>query len=486
MNTGSWSPGQFRQIVARVVVEGVLELQSPAHFGAGDSGELTDMPLLVDGFDRKRPLLTGSSIAGALRSYLRTREVGYRKPTPRRSAGCMLFGGLKADEDGEQSPLIVDDALGKATGIDIREGVKIDPQSRTAAERKLYSAEVWRAGTVFPLRFELVIRERDNSDALKQALALALSGLADGEVTLGARKRRGYGRIKVDQWRAKTYDLTQPAGLADWILRGGDPLDGAQPQPDIYRALGVTPSDEDAREFFDITARFSLNGSLLIRAGMGRDDQGPDAVHLHARQRDGTLAPVLSGTSLGGALRARARKIANTLSRGATARDLVEGVFGTELGEGKQPEASRLDLRESVLQNAETGLVQNRVSIDRFTGGALEGALFNEQPAFGDNDTTVTVRMRLQDAKDYEIGVLLLLLKDLWTEDLPLGGEASIGRGRLRGLDADLVHRKDGRETRWGILAGKGGLEVSGADRGVLERCVGVLKAYLQGERDEA
>ncbi len=36
------------------------------------------------------------------------------------------------------------------------------------------------------------------------------------------------------------------------------------------------------------------------------------------------------------------------------------------------------------------------------------------------------------------MGLLLLVLKDLWTEDLPLGGESSVGRGRLRGQKATL------------------------------------------------
>ena len=38
------------------------------------------------------------------------------------------------------------------------------------------------------------------------------------------------------------------------------------------------------------------------------------------------------------------------------------------------------------------------------------------------------------------IGLLLLLLKDLWTADLPLGGESSVGRGRLRGKHAVLTY----------------------------------------------
>jgi hypothetical protein len=32
----------------------------------------------------------------------------------------------------------------------------------------------------------------------------------------------------------------------------------------------------------------------------------------------------------------------------------------------------------------------------------------------------------------------LLLLRDLWTEDLPIGGTSSVGRGRLKGRVATL------------------------------------------------
>jgi len=51
---------------------------------------------------------------------------------------------------------------------------------------------MWEAGTTFPLRFELIVRQRDDAFALKQALATALAGFNDGSITIGARKRRGY------------------------------------------------------------------------------------------------------------------------------------------------------------------------------------------------------------------------------------------------------------------------------------------------------
>jgi len=44
-------------------------------------------------------------------------------------------------------------------------------------------------------------------------------------------------------------------------------------------------------------------------------------------------------------------------------------------------------------------------------------------------------------------GLLLLLLRDLWTGDLPLGGESSVGRGRLKGRSATLAY--DGKTWRF-------------------------------------
>jgi len=496
MASAFWSGDQSRRIKARVVVEGELVLQTPAHFGNGDGDYLTDMPLLLDPLDGRTPLLTGASIAGALRSNLRARQKGHNYPLPkaentaavkqeRESAAVKLFGGFKGDDDGEQSPLIIDDAFGRNYGIELRDGVRISPESRTAANDAKFDLQLWEAGTAFDLRFELVICEQQTAtetttheQELKQALATALNGLTDGEVTLGARKRCGYGRVNVTQWRVREYDLTKVKDLSDWIEHGNEPLPDQFAVTNLQTKLGELQTFADARSSFKINATFSLDGSLLIRSGSGQDDTGPDTVHLHARQVDGTRQAVLSGTSLAGALRARALKIANTLGK-AKATALIERMFG------KTERASKVSVSEQILQGATTNLVQNRVSIDRFTGGARDTALFNEQPAFGDDETLSTVDIRLINPEKCEIGLLLLLLKDLWTGDLPLGGESSVGRGRLKGKSATLTYSNSGAAQDWTIAVVGNGLTVkneNGADaRAALETFVGALNAELKG-----
>ncbi len=471
MAAPQWHGDASRKILKRIVVEGDLLLQTPTHFGNGDSTDLTDMPLLTDALDGKTPLLTGATLAGALRSYLRERERGYGAEEADGLASVLLFGGMKEKEEGAQSPLIIDDAFGENFGVELREGVRIDRASRTAAEGKLYDAQVWQAGTIFPLRFELLICD-GNEDALKRALATALEGLQNGEITFGMRKRRGLGAVEVNEWRVREYDLSNVQDLFAWMELGGEELSG-KANADIWGALGMNAKNpvKDKREYFEIDATFWLDGSLLIRSQGGKDDRGPDMAYLRAKQADGDEMPVLSGTSLAGALRARAEKIVRTLApeKGNAAADWVDGLFGTDMdkvdverkkGNDVKPKASRLRVSEQVIENAVTDLVQNRVSIDRFTGGALETALFNEQPAFGDDKTTLQIKLVAQKPRKGEIGLLLLLLKDLWTGDLALGGESSVGRGRLRGKHATLMQKpNDGKTGEWEIteeiVAGK-------------------------------
>ncbi len=445
-----WHGDHSRRIISRIVVEGDLVLQTPAHFGNGDGDEVTDMPLMLDPLDeaegRVTPLLTGASLAGALRSYLREVESGYGRNAQDAPISNSLFGGWQGDDDGEQSPLIVEDARGMQGAIEFRDGVAINARSRTADDGKKYDLQLWAAGTRFPLRFELVIRNKDHDDEaqLRQALVTALSGLSNGGITLGMRKQRGYGAVTIENWGIRQWNLKEPVELLDWLENGAASITA---QASLETALGAGLT-ADARDSFSLEATFALDGSLLIRSE-GRTDQGPDAVHLKARQADGnSVASVLSGTSLAGVLRARAYKILTTLGDKQKAKTQVDDLFGTDMEElqkrrkqgdkNAQPRASRLKVTEQVITTVQEEFVQNRVSIDRFTGGALETALFNEQPVFGGGNSRLTMTLHLREPKDAEIGLLLQLLKDLWTGDLPVGGESSVGRGRLQGLSATL------------------------------------------------
>jgi CRISPR/Cas system CSM-associated protein Csm3 (group 7 of RAMP superfamily) len=526
-----WAGGNSRRIAKRIIIEGDLVLQTPASFGRGGGDETTDMPLLVDPSDGRTPLLSGATLAGALRAYLRAVESGYRAAPPqgkeefaagRNTLTYALFGAFKGDDNGEQSKLICEDAYSRDFALELRDGVKIDPKSRTAEDKGLFDMQVWKPGTTFPLRFELLIIEpkkikkeekaayakrfQEAEAEVKKAFLAAAGGLDNGAITLGARKHRGFGRVSVAGWRAREYDLHDLDGLQEWLERGASELAGPAvanlADLPVFKELAEVP---DRRAGVEIDAYFELDGSLLIRSA-GYQNPSPDMVHLHSyNPQSAKMEPVLPGTSIAGALRARAGRILRVLypeSEDAQIAAWLGDLFGSYSGEGteheaKQKQASLLTVEEYLVRRPAPALVQNRVAIDRFTGGAKDAALFNEQPAFALPETELRIRLRLEkpalNERDPEkkkaaqktadrhfqaqVGLLLLLIKDLWTGDLPLGGEISVGRGRLRGKSATITYRDGKVEPQtWSFTQEGDSLLIDEATAAALEEYVTVLK----------
>jgi CRISPR/Cas system CSM-associated protein Csm3 (group 7 of RAMP superfamily) len=495
MNAQWLNPRTLRE---RIIVTGVLTLETPTHIGNDAGDGLLDMPIHLDALDGS-PLLPGSTLAGALRNYVRQHNANLANT---------LFGAVTSREDGAgvsrsltlESLLIIDDALGYAPQdqlrVELRDGVAIDPKSRTADDAKKYDMELVAAGAQFPLSFELCLREGENQTALLQAFAVALDGLAQGKIRLGKRKRRGFGRCGVNGWQITRFNMQTPAGMLDWLRY--DPLAAlaqtqvAEPQTliqDIFQGLRVSAAT--VQPFVcTINADFRLDGSLLIRSLPDEIDDA-DILHLRSWRKDNDgykQKPVLSGTSLAGALRARALRIANTVGR--RGEQLIDELFGYRLKENEEERtriqqgdnpltASRLWVEESEVKQP-ARLVQSRVKLDRFTGGSYPGALFSQEAAWGTNETSINVQLNLPAHKrpvrqDAEIGLLLLLLKDLWTGDLPLGGESSVGRGRLCGKQATVTIG-----TREWIFQtdAAGRLSISGGNPAELEQ-------YVQRFREE-
>ncbi len=165
---------------------------------------------------------------------------------------------------------------------------------------------------------------------------------------------------------------------------------------------------------------------LLVRsAGAGPD--APDVAHLRSGGQ-----PILPGTSLAGVMRAQARRIA-TLLRPADHAAVVRDLFGPRFqGVGphtETPHASRLRIGEAPLAGARPHR-QIRIAVDRFTGAAADTALFDEEPVEGGH---ARIRIELRKPKPGELGLVLLVLKDLLEGYVGVGGTTSVGRGEMRG-----------------------------------------------------
>ena len=389
------------------------------------------MSLLQDA--KGNPFIPAASIAGVARSFLARQHLPWEKYRDGLSSEPprlkRLFGG--ADQADTMSALIVADAhTCKSAKTLIRDGVRVCVQSGSAAEKAKFDVEVVERGTEFELRLECVIRKDD--DLEKWFLAL-LHGFQQGDIRLGARTRRGYGRGKIASWEIRDLQMNCPADVMAW-LRGD-----VWSRPKSCLEPVSLPSDQ--RQYFRIEAEFELCTSLLIRSSP-TDPKDPDMVHLHSAGK-----PVVPGTSFAGAFRHRAALIATTIG---WSEDAVSEIFGPvhqqESNETQQDLwASRVWIEEKLAKKVKPQW-QDRVAIDRFTGGSLQNALFSEKPIFPKiclknlekPRPHLRLVLTLEEPEDAEIGLLLLTLRDFWQGHATLGGETSNGRGTLRGFKADL------------------------------------------------
>ena len=454
-------------VVRRLYACGKWKLESVAHFG-GDETDIADMCLLRD--DGDKPFIPAASIAGTARSFLARQSEPwgeYKKGKENREVK-RLFGG--AEKDDAMSALIVADAACVPEQVTtlIRDGVRVDAQSGSAAAGAKFDVEVVERGTEFELNLECIIRHGDDSDALAELFLALLQAFQRGDIRLGARTRRGYGRGKVESWKVRDLQMNNPEDVMAWLRRDIWSCSKAplvlrrlQPEESIFLVLPAHRSEctlsppslqLDQRQYFQIEANFALHTSLLIRSSPAEID-APDMVHLQSVGK-----PVVPGTSFAGAFRHRAALIAETLgwqpwkTIDYEDADPVCEMFGPvheqDCDDGQQKElwASRIWIEEKLVENVESRW-QHRVAIDRFTGGSLQSALFNEKPLYPiqigkQNEekqaSNLRLTLTLEEPDDAEIGLLLLTLRDFWHGHAVLGGETSNGRGTLQGLRATL------------------------------------------------
>jgi CRISPR/Cas system CSM-associated protein Csm3 (group 7 of RAMP superfamily) len=401
------------------------------------------MALLRDADGRFR--IPGSSIAGVCRSHLARAMMGsdYFTGSLQPEVLRRFFGGEY------ESLLTVFDAklVPTANGLAAasrRDGVRLDSKTRTAADKAKFDLDVLPAGTKFSFQFHLRIREIDEQleARLKAALRSMLEALQDGEIRIGARTRKGLGRGRVAKWQISCLDMTKKEHVEAHLKQrwlNGTPCEGL----DGFSAgkLG------DKRRMFRLTAALHIKTSVLIRAsGLGL--RSPDMVHLTEGGR-----PLLSGSAIGGAMRHRVEKIANTTLDPVAAEAAVVRLFGpiheADRGRGAELHSGRVTVEEAMLENGDY-YAQGRVALDRAFQRPIDGALFDEAAYWPkDDERSVNWRFELtadltpyveKDEESRDVRLLALAFKDLVTGDLPVGGETGTGRGVSAAVEASMQH----------------------------------------------
>ncbi len=449
--TNQWQ--NSRKLSSILIFKANLKLTSPALFGSGEREGVSDITVLRDE-ESGYPLLSGSTVAGVIRNYLCELSVD----------SDSLFGGIKTVDETDiarQSYLIIDESLAaEVPEIERRDNVAINHKTRVAEDKHKFDYEVLAKGTIFPISMELLIPQETNSaETIRRNFLECVNGLLKNRIPIGAKTSRGLGTCVFEDWKVFVFNFEKNGILpwlkyntlneSTWEAQNPDKVEKPETIEDFARILGLKEFEPAAvnPNTIELTATFMLKSSLLIRSQdetIADKTKAPETRHLHRKvvSKSGRSdEPIISGTSLAGVLRHRAQKILRTQGKSEKeAEEAINELFGHPgIPDGKtktQAQASRFIVKECIIEqeaNTASEFVQSRVAIDRFTSGAADNKLFTEQALFKAANQSLTVNITIKKAKEKDFNLLLLLLLDLWTGDLPIGSGANIGRGLLRG-----------------------------------------------------
>jgi CRISPR-associated RAMP protein (TIGR02581 family) len=229
----------FDVLTSRLIVTGQLETQTALRIGAGNSTDVTgsDNPVMKD--STGSPIIPGSSLKGALRAYLEAvlQTLKQHQHTEEKLVCNILSSGISDPEESclahlkdELSPntrkirkselderVVTDSCLmcrlfgspwlgarlflrdlpvyeGKNGKVwsghyVFRDGVAIDRDTGTAADKRKYDFEAVPAGTRFDFKMQV-----DSANDMEMAIALlAIRTLEQGQIQLGGARSRGTG-----------------------------------------------------------------------------------------------------------------------------------------------------------------------------------------------------------------------------------------------------------------------------------------------------
>ncbi|MES1244633.1 MAG: CRISPR-associated RAMP protein Csx7 [Acidobacteriota bacterium] len=242
MNAGELRPRSHLRIDRLVLFEYRLTCRTGLHIGTGKSADLTgsDQPVLRD--RSGRPLVPGSSLRGVLRAGIESFSNGLdldavrslEEKIPEDSADSFarrwqdldlvkrLFGAAAETRGGFSygSRLQISDALClDEIPVELRDGVGIDRERRTAAQGIKFDLEVVPAGT----RFQGRVRIKNPADYELGLLAQALWMLDQGLLLLGGKSARGLGWVQVEVSAPRSLDARSLLGGASRSETSGDP-----------------------------------------------------------------------------------------------------------------------------------------------------------------------------------------------------------------------------------------------------------------------
>jgi CRISPR/Cas system CSM-associated protein Csm3 (group 7 of RAMP superfamily) len=393
--------------------------------GSGKEDE-TDGDIVLN--SKNEPYIPGTSLAGIYRSL-------FDETKQKKFFGYIKKAGEKAENDKKQEPAHLQSSIvvydGKCTNykkgdVSKRDSVKLD-EYKVAETGAKFDFQIAETGLEFISYIEL---DKNHTAEMEKAVEnTIIPALNSSKIALGHKTTRGYGKVSAT-CQKKEFDLS--AELDNWL-----DFDMFEDKDwEHAKDIGIAKNDLD---FEIIKIPLIQTGAVSIRryvteAAKKKGDSVPDYEQLTLKDD----SPVIPGTSWAGAFRHRIQSYGIDEQK-------IDNLFGYVNISKKESKKSKIYFSETDLSNLSDGKFKQitRNSIDRFSAGTKEGALFTEKTYYN-GKTTLEIRLD-KDADSIMKKLVYSCVLDLCLGYLAVGGLTAIGHGMFE-LQRDEKITVDGKE----------------------------------------
>lgn len=482
---------KFSGYTHRFLARFVIEAETPLVVSSGEKDVLTDALVATD--VNGLPYIPGTAIAGVVRHMLEDvsnqeadeygrslieKLFGYQETKKQKEARekAQKAKNEKVEDLSKGSEIIFTEAkilnsegkvidgmnldvrtkdplLQNYNKLPIRQHVRINDKGVTDKTGK-FDEQVVFAGTRFCFELEMVAKD-DVIDSFNKVIEQVQSRT----FRIGGGTRSGFGKIKVKDLQTKPLDLTKQEQLKAYLEKS------SSLNSDFWDSKYHEPESNNKYDGW-VKYELKLRPEDFFLFGSGFGDEDVDMTPVKEKKVvwendvNGRLSEdlvLIPAASVKGALAHRVafhyNKTNHVYAENFTTdeerekvvgknNEAVKALFGSE-GEkdadNKMINQQRGNLLFSdVIKDEltdESDKILNHVAIDRFTGGAIDGALFSEKTTYGKGQEfilTILVKesaLKGEKVKDSLEAAMIDICKGL----LPLGGGVNRGNGTFSG-----------------------------------------------------
>lgn len=431
----------------------------PLHIGSafGDKEEV-----LVHPTD-DRPFIQASGLSGVLRQYYA--KLHDEKQTER------LFGTRHFDEDTNSfervSKVRFSDGIfsEKNLSLELRPRVKINPETGTC-DKSIIKGTNTQAGHKFNMEYigagaEFQFSVYLYDETFQEDLEEILAAVCREGVQFGGQKSNGCGFINLKSLKRKIFDMTNQEDRRKWA---DEDILADHEYKEILSDLKAPAKMTMA---YEVMVEGNTEGELLVKCISVQDygKDAPDSMNIRNAAKD----YIVPGSSLKGALRSQMERIASYIDNDS----IIDETFGRSGNSQSKGRVGNIVFYDTIVGNREDNdcaRIKNRIHIDKFTGGVMHGALFNEKNVSGKVNFHIVIYDR--NAPDSTCGLLLMALRDMALGMMSVGGGFNVGKGII---DVSRIVVRDCINQNEAVLEFKTGRITDGC--GIVAKCMKAVQS---------